>query len=207
MDNSLISKKELLEMTGISYGQLYRWKRKQLIPEEWFIRKSTFTGQETFFPRDKILARIEKISNMKEGLSLDDIAEALSPNLADIFLKKSELVQRNIVTQMTVDFYLDRYGEVDDFSFEKILHMAVLERLLQKGEINLEEGNLVIGLLHSHYHKFKDKNCELVFLRKFGISSCFLAATPNEIQFDEATKVVERVNLTECIEALKEKLK
>ncbi len=50
MDERLISKKELLEHAGISYGQLYRWKRKNLIPEDWFIRKSTFTGQETFFP-------------------------------------------------------------------------------------------------------------------------------------------------------------
>lgn len=48
MEEELISKKDLLDETGISYGQLYRWKRKQLIPEEWFIRKSTFTGQETF---------------------------------------------------------------------------------------------------------------------------------------------------------------
>ena len=36
----LISKKELLEQTGISYGQLYRWKRKNIIPEEWLDRKS-----------------------------------------------------------------------------------------------------------------------------------------------------------------------
>lgn len=53
VDSDLISKKELLEETGISYGQLYRWKRKNLIPEEWFIRKSTYTGQETFFSSRK----------------------------------------------------------------------------------------------------------------------------------------------------------
>lgn len=56
MEQDLMSKKELLELTGISYGQLYRWKRKKLIPEEWFIRKSTFTGQETFFPRENATA-------------------------------------------------------------------------------------------------------------------------------------------------------
>ena len=54
MQNESISKKELLELSKISYGQLYRWKRKNLIPEEWFIKKSTFTGQETFFPKEKI---------------------------------------------------------------------------------------------------------------------------------------------------------
>ncbi len=61
MEEELISKKEILDMTGISYGQLYRWKRKELIPEEWFIKKSSYTGQETFFPREKIINRINKI--------------------------------------------------------------------------------------------------------------------------------------------------
>jgi DNA-binding transcriptional MerR regulator len=97
MDNELISKKELLELTGISYGQLYRWKRKKLIPEDWFVKKSSFTGQETFFPKEKILDRIKKIKNMKDDLSLDDIAEMFSPELSDILLEKEELVKsRNI---------------------------------------------------------------------------------------------------------------
>ncbi len=54
-DPDQISKKDLLELTGISYGQLYRWKRKGLIPEAWFVKKPAFTGQETFFPRTEIL--------------------------------------------------------------------------------------------------------------------------------------------------------
>ncbi|MTL48522.1 DUF4004 family protein, partial [Turicibacter sanguinis] len=66
MEESLISKKELLQLTNISYGQLYRWKRKNLIPEEWFIKKSVSTGQETFFPRKEILERIERILELKD---------------------------------------------------------------------------------------------------------------------------------------------
>ena len=50
-DEKWISKKELLERYNISYGALYRWKRKGLIPEEWFLRKATTTGQETFSRR------------------------------------------------------------------------------------------------------------------------------------------------------------
>ena len=53
MDEELISKKELLETFGISYGALYRWKRMGLIPEAWFLRRSTSTGQETFLKRPK----------------------------------------------------------------------------------------------------------------------------------------------------------
>ena len=51
----LISKKQLLSKTGISYGQLYRWKRERLIPEEWFMKQSSYTGQETFFPKRNVL--------------------------------------------------------------------------------------------------------------------------------------------------------
>lgn len=70
-----ISKKDLLKETGISYGQLYRWKREGLIPEEWFIKRSAFTGQETFFPRDKVLPRIQAILELKESYSLEEMAK------------------------------------------------------------------------------------------------------------------------------------
>jgi hypothetical protein len=59
-----ISKKDLLHETGISYGQFYRWKRMELIPEEWFVRKSTFTRTETLFPRERMLARIAKTTSL-----------------------------------------------------------------------------------------------------------------------------------------------
>lgn len=78
MEQDLISKKELLDIYGISYGALYRWKRKGLIPEEWFIKKSTVTGQETFFVRKLICERIEYILNQKDELSLDEISAEFS---------------------------------------------------------------------------------------------------------------------------------
>jgi DNA-binding transcriptional MerR regulator len=78
MEQELISKKELLELYDISYGALYRWKRKGLIPEDWFIKKSTVTGQETFFPRDLISERIELIKAQKDDISLDELSKRLS---------------------------------------------------------------------------------------------------------------------------------
>ena len=72
--DELISKKELLEKYGISYGALYRWKRMGLIPEDWFEKKSAVTGQETFFPRAAITERIEMILELKDQMSLEEIA-------------------------------------------------------------------------------------------------------------------------------------
>ena len=76
-EENLISKKQLLEKYSISYGALYRWKRKGLIPEEWFIKKSTSTGQETFFPADLIFERVELILAKKEDILLDELAEKI----------------------------------------------------------------------------------------------------------------------------------
>ena len=77
-NEKLISKKELLERYRISYGALYRWKRKGLIPDEWFLKKATATGQETFFPEKLVCERIERIQSMKEDVLLDELAKQFS---------------------------------------------------------------------------------------------------------------------------------
>jgi DNA-binding transcriptional MerR regulator len=73
-----ISKKDLLAETGISYGQLYRWKREGLIPEAWFVKRASFTGQETFFPRERILERVGAILSMKDECSLGEIRRQIA---------------------------------------------------------------------------------------------------------------------------------
>ncbi len=78
MERELISKRELLALYEISYGALYRWKRQGLIPEEWFIKKSAPTGQETYFPRELICERVELIKKQKADVSLDELSSRLS---------------------------------------------------------------------------------------------------------------------------------
>jgi hypothetical protein len=206
MEEELISKKELLETTNVSYGQLYRWKRKNLIPEEWFIKKSSYTGQETYFPRKKILDRIDKIVNMKEDVSLDDLAQMFSPQLADVFLSEDELLKKNIVTQQTLTMYKNIYGEINIFSFEKILYISLLEKSLASGNVSLDEGKLIIETLEENHKLLEGKNCEMIFLRKFGMALCFLISVPNEIYIDKGAKIILRINISQCIEELKIKI-
>jgi hypothetical protein len=206
LESDLISKKELLELTEISYGQLYRWKRKNLIPEEWFIRKSTFTGQETFFPKDRILDRIEKIKNMKGDITLDDLADMLSPNLMELILTRDKLIEFKIISNTTIDFYSAEMGETNEFPFEKILYLNVLDKMFESGIINFEEGKIILTLLEEQYLRYKGKNCELIFLRKSGISTCCLISKPSEIYFEKGIKIIERLNMADMIEELKIKI-
>ena len=102
----LISKKEVLEQYGISYGALYRWKRMGLIPEAWFIRKSTTTGQETLVRRDQICPRLELILSRRDGTSLEKLAGEL----------EGERQQRRSARRLVVE---DRFGQ-REFTVEEI---------------------------------------------------------------------------------------
>ncbi len=206
IEQELISKKELLELTGISYGQLYRWKRKNLIPEDWFIRKSTFTGQETFFPKKSILARIDKIVNMKEDLSLDELADVFSPEVADMAVGQSELLERNIVSKRSLELFTNTFGDGPVLPFGRILIAYMLDKLLQAGDINLDEGVMMLQTLHGHESAIENKSWVLVFIRKMGISSFLMIGGTDSVMFDPGTKVVARLSFAACMEELKMKM-
>ncbi|MDQ0192893.1 DUF4004 family protein [Paenibacillus wynnii] len=208
MEEDLISKKDLLDLTGISYGQLYRWKRKQLIPEDWFIRKSTFTGQETFFPKKLILARVHNILNLKDDLSLDDLAGKLSDNFSfsTLTLSAEMALERNIVSNVTMNKFGEWPGVGREYNFDQLLHLYTVDSLLGNGEINLEEADLLLQTLRLRTPRFEGKNYDLFFIRKMGVSSFILAPSPAELLFDEGVRLVTKVSLGDLIEQLKGKL-
>ena len=122
----MISKKDLLIQTNISYGQLYRWKREGLIPEEWFVKTSTQTGQETFFDEDLIIPRINKILDLKDEFSIDDIKNILNPKPSDIVFsiqKLKELVDKTTdlnVNETVILYALSKARQDIDKYFYKI---------------------------------------------------------------------------------------
>ncbi|GGE37256.1 hypothetical protein GCM10011391_15210 [Pullulanibacillus camelliae] len=206
MEEDLITKKELLQLTNISYGQLYRWKRKKLIPEEWFIRKATFTGQETFFPRDKILGRIDKIKNMKAGLSLDEIADQMSAHPIDINLSPKEALEQNIVSKTASRVFNEQYLQVKSLSFPDLLTIYMVDKALQTGTLSIEESQLISQTMKAYYPLLNGRNAELVMLRKYGMTSCLLQVLPGEIFIEQSTTIVVRLNVATYTEQLKIKL-
>jgi len=207
VDSELISKKELLVATGISYGQLYRWKRKGLIPEEWFVRKSTFTGTETFFPRDKMLGRIERILSMKESdLSLDAIADAVTPDLGSVSLSPTDVTERGIVSAPSLELYRSAHPDAEALRYGELLSLYVLDTLLATGEISLDEGRWVLAAFEEAYPGFAGADCDLVLVRKMGVAVCFMVTSSAEIAFESGVRLVARVNVSESVEALSARL-
>lgn len=206
MVKDLISKKELLKKAGITYGQLYRWKRRGLIPEEWFIKKSCATGQETYLPRTEILKRVEKIKNLKKRYSLDEIAQRFSNKFREISLDANLLVQYNIVTLRTLNYLFEHFGPVFALNIENVLYGYMLEKLVEKNEINYEEERELLLILKDIFTTEFGKNYDIIIWRKLGVVSCFAVTTNSEMFFDRNTRIIARMNIVSFKEELLLKL-
>jgi DNA-binding transcriptional MerR regulator len=129
MDEERISKKELLEQTGISYGQLYRWKRERLIPEEWFIKQSAFTGQETYFPREQVLTRVQAILSLKDTHSLDELAQLFSPEPGSVIavedLERFEELNQKLLALLQQDV-----DARETYASSEVVFLAALSRFI-----------------------------------------------------------------------------
>lgn len=102
----MISKKDLLKEMNISYGQLYRWKREGLIPDEWFIKQSVSTGQETFFKRSLIIPRIKQILSLKDKYELQEINKLFTENNEEHNYNVREVVMIDEIDPFVLKTYL-----------------------------------------------------------------------------------------------------
>lgn len=169
MKEDLISKKELLEVTNISYGQLYRWKRKKIIPEEWFIKKSSFTGQETYLPKHKILERIEYILSMKDEISLDDMASLFDKSDSDKKIDINTIVSKHIICESTKNIFRKIYK--DDFIGKKeILILSIIEKYLINSIITIEELMQIITIINDGFNLLYTEESKIFLFRKLGVS-------------------------------------
>ena len=191
MDENLITKKELLELTGISYGALYRWKRMKLLPDEWFIHRSTFTGHETFFPRDKVLGRVEEIQRLKEEMSLEEIARHFSPNVSgEISITAAEAVEKGIALI-----------DAGHFGVEK---MFIFSELLREGQLTRDEA---LEMAETALAAEDISEPVVYLLRKYGVAFCLTAGEMQKIAFDRQSTLAAQVAVSARKAALTELLR
>lgn len=188
MDIQLISKKELLVECGITYGQLYRWKRKKLIPDEWFIRKSTYTGQESFFPREKILKRISDIQKYKNTYSLDELAEILNK---DNTPKDEKKINNESLIQKWSDYFKQEIGEelLNSYPEDEAVYAGViLNDVMNQNILSLSElKELREFLINRGTLKF---NAELYINRKLGLAFYFIVEKNSQIILEDSVKTI-----------------
>lgn len=208
MTEELISKKDILEETGISYGQFYRWKRKGLIPDTWIIHKSTRTGQESFLPKEKILTRIGKIKELKEENTLSEIADLLSPEIVEKKYEKSAMSSYEWFDAGLIKPYEEIVGPKKHLSFSDLLNLKVFSRLKEAG-LRSEPIYLALETLVSEGNRESFSEKLIVAEKSFSSSERenlipeFCLLTDGEVNFDQTVDIIEVVDLAVEVKEIK----
>ncbi|HCQ6371036.1 TPA: YhbD family protein [Clostridioides difficile] len=202
----LISKKDLLSKTNISYGQLYRWKRKNIIPEEWFIKKSAFTGQETFFPRDKILERIELILSMKEETSLDDIANMFMKKNINKEFDIDFILSKEVICNYTKEIFQNLYKKEQSIGKKELLILSIIEKFLVKSIITFEELKLIVNIIEENFVSIYNENGKIYLFRKFGVPFVVGCLDYKKVKFEKDVVKIIEIDLTKEINDISIKL-
>ncbi len=197
----LISKKELLELTGISYGQLYRWKREKLIPEEWFMKQSSYTGQETFFPREQIVERVRSIMELKDAYSLEELSKMLEPDAtACIYREDLDLVKE--IDREVLDQVLARTLQ-ETFRIQDVAFLILLSGIGGRTELNSEEFTELVERTLPVALKQKNGDYRCFFFRAGEKEHMVLAVEDSEVIFDTGINLRETVAVNQIMSSIK----
>lgn len=206
MEELLISKQDLLRVTHISYGTLYRWKRLGLIPESWFIHKATDIGQATYLPREKVITRIERIKELKSELTVEQMQELFSANVKSFKIPLKDFVELNIVSKLAVTAFTSIFPTKDHLDFNDVFSMYVVDHLMKLQGFYLEDAKQVLRLLCKYLSRETSKDYQLILLRKMGVPMTVLVKGDEDILLEDSTEIIACANLTEFESALKNRL-
>lgn len=199
---NLISKKDLLAITGISYGQLYRWKRERLIPEEWFIKQSAYTGQETFFPREQIISRINSILELKDLYSLEELAKILSPETSVSRIQVQDLKEVEELDQGLLEVLSEVYSTEGLGFYELALAVGISQAAKR---LNLSQTQAAMLFKQSTLVEPEQKSINLVCTIFYTGEEYHTLFTANAsiLEFDARIEIKEQISLSEITDMIK----
>lgn len=198
----LISKKDLLVMTGISYGQLYRWKRSGLIPDEWFIKQSSYTGQETFFPREQILSRVRSIQELKDRYSLDELARMFSPEVSQRTYAEQDVLK---ITEIQADVFQLFCQELNkkDFCYVELVLMVIISDLKVSFDLDSEKLRLLVQGMRGEISSIK--STDLIVALIGAKEELYMVFYPEQTKFymDERLEMITEIRMDEIASSVK----
>ena len=196
-----ISKKDLLERTGISYGQLYRWKRERLIPEEWFVKRSAITGQETYFPREQILDRVEAILDLKEDHSHEEIRTILASEHSTT-LGRKRIESLGILPEGIFD-RLEVLKDKTDFKRAELAFMVMVGEVAKERKLSEKDSDELIERTLPLLSADRSANSVVFLIDASGKLYAVLAREGSHPVFDSGMEIVRSASLADLVAKLK----
>lgn len=193
-----ITKKELLVEMDISYGQLYRWKREHLIPEEWFIKQSSYTGQETVFPREKMLSRIQFIKEMKDKYSLEEIASMLGANENKSKLMIDKIRDKSCFDDVIIEVFLK-----EEYSYYQAALLYCMSDLHKNFDVSVTDIKYLLDGISGYFDSCEDKGLIYQVMKSDSTYFGFVCKNDSGVCFDNNVEGVNKYFIDDVIGNIK----
>lgn len=203
-DEMLISKKDLLIETGISYGQLYRWKRVGLIPDSWFVKQSTFTGQETFFPKTKILNRIRAIQELMGKYTLEELAKILSPEVAERNFTLDDLAIIEEIQEGLIPSFIEGFGK-NNFTYIEVLFLMAISEIKKEIGLPLEDVSGLARGIKDYCNEIESTGYIFVLFDKEKNYYASIYQEQAQVFFDSRMSMVKKISINDISSLMKMK--
>lgn len=202
MQDELISKKDLLNEMSISYGQLYRWKRK-INSRRMVYKEKCFYRAGDIFPRKKIIERVQTILECKDGISLDELAYKFSKNIKDILINKTYIIDKNIVSSSIVNLFEEFMGSNEKYDEKSLLALMVFKEMIDSGFLSMDEMKKISLKIKEVYERLGSDDYILSVKRKYGVSFVVLNKEKEEIIVDDEAKAILEIDLGKIMDEIK----
>lgn len=169
------------------------------------MKQSAFTGQETFFPREKMLKRVEAIQALKDDLSLEEIAKLLSPELSDRLFQNEDLTAIDELDKSVVESFNKQLGKNTFTYFEVLLMQAFSIFKNESEELPESELNSMILSVKDWFRHISGTSYTLVFLEKGGCMYVMIHQLQAQVLMDARFKVLRSFQLDELSDDIKMK--
>ena len=177
-----------------------------LIPEEWFVKRSSPRGQETYFPQEKILKRIHAIQQLKDSYSLEELARILTPEVSNRLFCEEDLEHFDELDIDVAADFMDAMSK-DSFVFQEVLVMIALSQAMVDSAITEEERTHAVSFLSKRMSELHSADYVLELLQAQGHLYVLLKKEGSEVYLDDGLVAIRSIHLNELSNAIKLKYK
>ena len=155
---------------------------------------------------DKILARIDRIKELKNELTVEQMQELFSANVKSFKIPLKDFKDLEIVSKLSITAFCANYPGKELLDFNDVFGMYVVDHLMKLNGFYLEDAKQVLRLLCKYLSVEASKDYQLLLLRKMGVPMTVLVHGEEEILLEDNTEIIACANLVEFEEALKDRL-
>lgn len=147
------------------------------------------------------IERINKIIEMKDEASLDDLAYIFSNNIKDIKITRDYLT--NILSKEIITRYEEIIDTKDIYEENNIFSLFIYNKLINLGSLNISEIKEITILANRDYEKIDNRDYELIIKRKYGVCYYYMVVDNIDMFNDDSSINLAKININKVIEEIK----